>query len=75
MTIEEAMRALIEMRRKAEEYADEHNIRLRGLTGLEGGLELARRGFVIVGDLHDKPRELSVDELEYLVARRDSNVQ
>lgn len=49
---------------------------LRGFTGdSEEALTLARIGFVVVGDLQSQPRKLSVDELEYIVAREKGHVQ
>lgn len=44
-----------------------------GAVGGHTSLVLARRGFIIVE--RGTQRELSIDELEYIVARENGNVQ
>jgi len=66
-----------ELVERAEGFAEQQTpkLRLHGFTNAEGALELAKRGFVIVGNLHDQPRKLSLEEIEYLIARSDGHVQ
>lgn len=77
LIMEEAFEMLREMQERGQEFAEQQTpkLRLRGFTDAEGALELAKRGFVIVGNLQDKPRTLSLEEIEYLVAKGKGNVQ
>lgn len=66
---------LEEMLERLQQFAERKRLSLLGFAEPRPALELKRRGFVVLANLHEEPRELSEEEIEFMIARRGGHVQ